>query len=302
MKHTIFFFLFIVSLNTLGESPCTRFALVLHGGAGSWNKISESDKLKYKAKMEEALRAGFKILDSQRPGLHAVQVAIEILEDSGLLNAGKGAVKNSEGRVELDASIMDGKTRKAGAVGAVRTLKNPIHAARLVMEKTWHVLLVGTGGDSFAVKNGATSVEESYFNSRSASPFGTVGAVALDCGRNLAAGTSTGGLTGKLPGRLGDSPIIGAGTYAHNSTCAVSATGDGEYFIRASVAFSISSQMEHGKSLQAASQDALKTVAQLGGTGGVIAVDKSGNIATPFNTPGMLRGFVRQDGKTTVQF
>jgi beta-aspartyl-peptidase (threonine type) len=257
------------------------------------------------------------------------------LEDSPLFNAGKGAVLTSEGTVELDASIMDGKTLKAGAVAAVKHVKNPISLARLVMEKSPHVMMVGDGAEAFAKEHDVELVAQDYFiierrrqelekakeadkkesgPSKQTKPekertppeekkHGTVGAVALDKAGNLAAGTSTGGMTNKKFGRIGDSPIIGAGTYANNQTCAISATGHGEYFIRSVVAHDISALMEYkGMSLkEAANTVIMNKLGKLGGTGGVIAIDKNGQVAMPFNTPGMYRGYVGADGKVVIE-
>jgi beta-aspartyl-peptidase (threonine type) len=242
-----------------------------------------------------------------------------VLEDNPLFNAGKGAVFTHEGTNELDASIMDGKSLKAGAVAAVKHIRNPISLARLVMEKSPHVMLEGDGAEAFAKRMGITFVDQKYFytderwqelqkeKAKAAlasdkDKHGTVGAVALDQAGNLAAGTSTGGTTNKQFGRIGDSPIIGAGTYANNHTCAVSCTGDGEYFIRSVVAHDISAMMEYkGMSVQEAAQTALDKVGRLGGTGGLIALDKNGNLTMPFNTSGMYRGAVSADGKITVE-
>jgi beta-aspartyl-peptidase (threonine type) len=265
--------------------------------------------------------------------LDAVEAAIRLMEDSPLFNAGKGAVFTSEGTVELDASIMDGKTLKAGAVAAVKHLKNPISVARLVMEQSPHVLMVGEGAEAFAKGKGIEPVPNEYFRTErrwqelqrakekerkeaeqpqkvsqleqeyaDVSKQGTVGAVALDKHGNLAAATSTGGKTNKKFGRVGDSPIIGAGTYANNRTCAVSGTGDGEYFIRGVVAYDISAMMEYqGKSLKEAAAAVIEKLGKLGGTGGLIAIDRSGNITMPFNTEGMYRASIGADGKAVVE-
>ncbi|RMI19351.1 MAG: isoaspartyl peptidase/L-asparaginase, partial [Calditrichaeota bacterium] len=267
--------------------------------------------------------------------LDAVEQTIRVLEDSPLFNAGKGAVFTNAGTNELDASIMDGATLQAGAVAGVKRVKNPISLARLVMEKSPHVMLAGDGADAFAKENGLELVDPHYFyteqryqqwqrvlqrekekqqsQSRAAPdaasseadepPLGTVGVVALDKQGNLAAGTSTGGMTNKRWGRVGDSPIIGAGTYADNRTCAVSCTGHGEYFIRLNVAHDISALMAYkGLSVQEAAEEViLKKLTQLGGTGGVIAIDRNGNIAMPFNTSGMYRGYWLEGGEPVVK-
>ncbi|MFA4851292.1 MAG: isoaspartyl peptidase/L-asparaginase, partial [Bacteroidales bacterium] len=246
------------------QSRQLQYVLVVHGGAGNITKNNLSDSTAYKEKLKEALEKGFDTLKKGGTSLDAVVVVIKILEDSPLFNAGKGAVFNSEGKNELDAAIMDGKTLKAGAVAGVTTVKNPIVAARAVMEKTIHVMLTNAGADKFAKEQGLDIVEPSYFFDQKRweqylknkdksdigdtnpilNKYGTVGVVALDIYGNLAAGTSTGGLSNKKYGRVGDSPIIGAGTYANNKTCAVSCTGTGEYFIRNVVAYDISALME----------------------------------------------------------
>jgi beta-aspartyl-peptidase (threonine type) len=278
----------------------------------------------YREKITEALQKGLAVLQNRGTALDAVETAIRILEDSPLFNAGKGAVFSAEGKNELDASIMDGKTLRAGAVASVTTIKNPISAARAVMEKSKHVLLVSRGAELFAAAKGLDIVEPEYFfdqrrwdellkakDEQGASlgapaaksvTFGTVGALALDAEGNLAAGTSTGGLTNKMHGRVGDSPIIGAGTYANNLTCAVSGTGQGEYFIRLNVAHDVSALMEYKRMSveKAANMVIHEKLTGLGGTGGIIALDKNGNIAMPFNTGGMYRGWVKEDGKVHV--
>jgi beta-aspartyl-peptidase (threonine type) len=299
-----------------------RIGFVIHGGAGTIPKgsLTPEKEAEYRKKLEEALMAGYRALQEGKTALDAVEIAIKILEDSPLFNAGKGAVFNAEGRNELDASIMDGKTLKAGAVAAVQHIKNPISLARLVMEKSPHVLLVGEGAEKFAIKQGMQLVDSEYFwtkerweqylktknsrleSSKTEQKYGTVGAVALDKYGNLAAGTSTGGMNYKMPGRVGDTPIIGAGTYANNDTCAVSATGWGEYFIRLSVAKDISALLEY-RALPI--QEAVDLVIQrklknLGGDGGVIAIDKFGNIGISFNTEGMYRAYINSEGKPVV--
>jgi beta-aspartyl-peptidase (threonine type) len=314
--------------------PKIRF--VIHGGAGTIlrSEMSAEREREYRAKLTEALMTGYDILKKGGPGLDAVESTIRLLEDSPLFNAGKGAVFTNAGTNELDASIMDGKTLKAGAVASLKHIKNPISLARMVMEKSKHVLMVGEGAETFAKQQGVELVPESYFYTESrwkalqrekaaeeeknktpkdkkpekhhaevfAHEYGTVGAVALDQGGNIAAGTSTGGMTNKRFGRVGDSPIIGAGTYADNRTCGVSATGDGEYFIRAVVAHDLSALMEYkGLSLKEAADAVIEKVGKLGGGGGLIAVDKAGNIAMSFNTPGMYRGRVGADGQPVVE-
>jgi len=316
------FFGFAETADDTAESSC---ALVIHGGAGTILKENMTPEIEaaYREKLKESLQAGYNMLHNGGSSLDAVQVAINILEDSPLFNAGKGAVFTNTGTNELDASIMDGATLNAGAVSGVTVIKNPIDAARLVLDKSPHVMLVGKGAETFAENNGAEVVSPDYFyterrwkqlqsrkaeiksmiNSSSDHKFGTVGCAALDKNGNLAAGTSTGGMTNKRFGRVGDSPIIGAGTYANNRTCAVSATGAGEYFIRLQVTHDISALMEYkGLSLQEAATHVIKQkLTDLGGTGGVVAIDKDGNITMPFNTAGMYRGYVDVNGDMVIE-
>ncbi len=290
-----------------------KFGLVIHGGAGSILKknMTPEKEAACEAKLLEALKKGYGILESGGSSIDAVTAAINILEDSPLFNAGKGAVLTEKGIAELDASIMEGKTLMAGAVAGVTHVKNPINLARLVMEKSPHVMMIGNGAEEFGKENNVEMVENEYFITKErweqylrmkksleekakAEKHGTVGCVALDKEGNLAAGTSTGGMMMKKFGRVGDAPIIGAGTYANNSTCAVSATGHGEYFIRLGVAKDISSLMEYKNMslLNSAEEVINKKLTALKGDGGVIAIDKNGNIAMPFNTPGMYRGYL----------
>jgi beta-aspartyl-peptidase (threonine type) len=316
MKIPIFFKLLPVLLITCCsryESP--DFALVIHGGSGniSPESIPEESRKYYTDVMLRALDTGYVLLKAGRSSLDAVEAAIIIMEDSPLFNAGKGAVFTHEGKNEMDASIMDGLTMKAGAVAAVGDIKNPITAARKVMEESEHVLLSGAGASKFAREHGIVMADSSYFFTEKRwkalqdqlgkdKKNGTVGCVALDKNGNLAAGTSTGGMTNKLTGRIGDTPIIGAGNYANNKTCAVSATGHGEFLIRYTVAHDISALMEY-KNLsleEAAKQVIHEKLKKAGGDGGVIAVDRKGNIAMEFNTSGMFRGYVTSDGKKEV--
>ncbi|MBI4532798.1 MAG: isoaspartyl peptidase/L-asparaginase [Candidatus Melainabacteria bacterium] len=286
-----------------GGIKVASFVLVVHGGAGALNRQTITAKLncQYMAKLKQSLETGSSILTDGGSSLDAVEQAIKVFEDSHLFNAGKGAVLNKEGRAELDASIMDGRTHQAGAVASVTTIRNPISAARLVMNKTPHVMLVADGAEEIAREAGLEIVGLSYFQTEKhwlhLEKAGTVGAVALDRYGDLAAGTSTGGIQGKLKGRVGDSPIIGAGTYADNETCAVSATGQGEYFIRQVVAYDIVARMRYGGcALKEAAWEAIHgTLTKSGGKGGVIAVDKDGNVAMPFNSLGMFRGYVKND-------
>lgn len=302
------------------KEAAPKYVLVIHGGAGTILKenLTPEKEREYLAKLEEALLVGVDVLKSGGNSLDAVTETIMVLEDSPLFNAGKGAVFTEEGINEMDASIMDGKTGNAGAVAGVRNVKNPILAARAVMEKSGHVLLTGDGADWFAHEQGLEIVDSSYFFTESRwqkyekakakhaaenEKHGTVGAVALDVHGNLAAGTSTGGMTYKMKGRVGDSPIIGAGTYADNNTCAVSATGHGEYFIRNVVAYDIGALMKYTRvSVKEASNYViLGKLKKIGGDGGIIAVDKSGNFSITFNTPGMYRGIITSDGLMEVK-
>lgn len=282
-----------------------RRVIAIHGGAG----LIRADKpgATHRAVLEQALAAGYE----QKTALDAVAAAVVVLEDSPLFNAGRGSSFNAQGEIEMDASIMDGATLRAGAVAAVRRIRNPILAARLVMEKTRHVLLAGRAADRFAGEHGLAMESPTYFRTarrlaalrkNRKSYHGTVGAVALDADGNLAAATSSGGYTGKLPGRVGDSPIIGAGTYADNRACAVSGTGLGEAFIRAAVAYDVCARMRYrGSTLKASAVRALRDVARLGGDGGLIAVDRRGNVAMPFNSQGMFRASIDRRGRRTVE-
>lgn len=308
-----------------------KFGLVIHGGAGTIErgKITPEREREYRAGLGRALTAGWEILKRGGSSLDATEAAVRVLEDDAHFNAGKGAVFTNAGTNELDAAIMDGKTLKAGAVASVKHIKNPVSLARLVMEKSPHVMLDCAGAEAFAKENGVPLLrDQKYFFTQERwdalqkmkatektggsgekkfiisdqDRHGTVGAVALDQNGNLAASTSTGGTTNKRPGRIGDSPVIGAGTYANNGTCAVSGTGDGEYFIRSVVAHDVSALMEYrGMSLQEAGQTVLDKLAKLGGTGGLIAIDRQGNVTLPFNTNGMYRGYVDPSGKFVVE-
>ena len=321
---------------TTDKSDGSKFGFAVHGGAGTISRenLTPGLEAEYSAKLTEALYGGYQILKVGGSSLNAVEAAIRILEDSPLFNAGKGAVFTNTGTNELDASIMDGKTLNGGAVAAVKRIKNPITLARLVMDQSPHILLAGEGAENFAREHNMKWVSPDYFftekrwkqlqkmknkktdhsaeinrrfknillNSEE-KQVGTVGAVALDKNGNLAAGTSTGGMSNKKFGRIGDSPILGAGTYANNKSCAVSCTGHGEYFMRLMVAYQVSALMTYrGMSVKAAANDVVnKTLTDLGGKGGIIAIDKNGNIAMPFNTQGMYRGYVNNNGKVTVK-
>jgi L-asparaginase / beta-aspartyl-peptidase len=320
--------------------PAPRWGIVIHGGAGVIQResLSPEREAAIRAALQEALQAGHAVLAKGGSSLDAVTAAIRILEDSPYFNAGKGAVFSHEGKNELDASLMNGHTREAGAVAGLRHVKNPISLARAVMEKSPHVMMVGEGAEEFARQQGLELVPESYFHTEErwqslqraleaekkqqeqAPPeqgqprgpsthretqedhkFGTVGAVALDQAGHLAAGTSTGGMTNKRFGRVGDSPIIGAGTYA-DARCAVSGTGHGEYFIRYTVARDICARMELQELplLESANHVVLEVLVKAGGEGGVIAMDAQGNVATPFNSTGMYRGYMGPEGVASV--
>lgn len=350
MKHLNFLLILVViffsceNKNTTNtpDQPTTdkenntenNFGIIIHGGAGTILKKNMSDSLEaaYKAKLEEAIKTGYAILEKGGSSLDAIEKTINVMENSPLFNAGKGAVFTNEGKNELDASIMDGKTLNAGAVAGVTTVKNPINLARAVMEKSEHVMFAREGAEQFAEEQGLEIVDPSYFytdkrmNSLKRAqkreqveldhddktafydPFikddkyGTVGCAALDKNGNLAAGTSTGGMTNKRWGRVGDAPIIGAGTYANNKTCAVSSTGWGEYFIRGVVAYDISAMMEYGgKSLAEAAKIVIQEkVPEMGGDGGIIAIDHNGNMAMEFNTAGMYRASIDKNGKLEI--
>jgi L-asparaginase / beta-aspartyl-peptidase len=284
----------------------------VHGGAGTLPKrsMSAATQRRYERGLERALAAGHAVLAAGASSLDAVCAAVVELEDNPLFNAGRGAVYNALAKHELDAGVMDGAALRAGAVGAVSRIRNPVLAARAVMERSRHVLMVGRGAERFAAYHGISLERPGYFHTRSrmqalkrklTGHHGTVGAVARDIAGNLAAATSTGGYTGKLPGRVGDSPVIGAGTYADNGTCAVSGTGLGEAFIRAVLAHDVAARMRYGaKTLAVAAREALATVARLGGDGGLIAVDRRGRIVMPFNSEGMYRASLERTGRKTV--
>jgi len=291
-----------------------EWAIVIHGGAGviTREKMTPEMDNEYRTGLNVALQTGRKILAEGGSSLDAVEKTIRVLEDNPLFNAGKGAVFTHEGRNELDAAIMDGSNLAAGAIAGVTDIKNPISAARMVMTKSEHVMLAGAGASQFAKEQGLEIVPPSYFYTKKRyddlqevlkrEKMGTVGCCALDKKGNLAAGTSTGGMTNKKYNRIGDSPIIGAGTYANNNTCAVSATGHGEFFIRWTVAHDISALMEYrGLSLKEASELVVNVkLVKAGGSGGVICVDKNGNVSLPFNSEGMFRGYATADGKEGI--
>lgn len=329
----VLFFLLFTSFNINLEME--KCVLVIHGGAGYITKenLNEDKQLAFEQAMKLALQKGYEILKSGGSSIEAVEITIKSMEDSPLFNAGKGSVFTNEEKNEMDASIMDGKTLNAGAVACVTNIKNPISGAKAVLQKSEHVLLTGKGAEAFAKEQKLEIVSPNYFkveerlkrvqeikktekieldHSKSGGfivpknpdeKFGTVGAAALDKSGNLASGTSTGGMSNKKYNRVGDSPIIGAGTYANNKTCAVSCTGHGEFFIRSVVAYDVSALMEYKNySLEkSANYVVYEKLVNLKGEGGLIAIDKDGNIAMPFNTPGMFRGYVTESGKIVVK-
>jgi L-asparaginase / beta-aspartyl-peptidase len=316
------------ALPALGPAPALAaaphpIAIAIHGGAGVMDraKMSAEREAAYRAGLMAALHAGYAILERGGSSLDAVAAVVRTLEDDPLFNAGRGAVLDARGDAELDAAIMDGNGPRAGAVAAVRHVKNPIDLARLVMDKSPYVLLVGDGAEEFALEQGVVLVSADYFRTEqrieelheaqrehaaaagSALPKGTVGAVAVDRAGNLAAATSTGGLTNKHVGRVGDTPLIGAGTYANNESCAVSGTGTGEYFIRAVAAYDVCALMHYrhlplAQAVHTVIYDKLQKAAA--DTGGLIAIDRDGNIVMEFNTPGMLRAAHDLHGHETV--
>ena len=310
------------------------FAIVIHGGAGGIKReyLNEEQQEAYAKKLEEALSAGYTILEKGGVSLDAIEAAINVMENSPLFNAGKGAVYNSEGNQEMDAAIMDGKTLNAGAIAGVNHIKNPILAARMVMDSSKHVMLSGKGAEIMAEKYGIEMVDSSYFFTKKRlnqlrkiqgkeeiqldhtaflikneliddHKYGTVGAVAIDKNGNIAAGTSTGGMTNKKYGRIGDVPIIGAGTYANNLTCGISATGTGEYFIRTVAAHEVSSLILH-KGLtpkEALHKVLFNQIGPLGGEGGMILIDKNGDVSWDFNSTGMFRGYKKSTGELKIE-
>jgi len=305
--------------NDLSEKR-VDFALVVHGGAGYIyeGRYTKEEEEGYIKKLEEALNLGYEILENNGSAVDAVETVIRVLEDSPLFNAGKGAVFTEDGNVELDASIMDGKNINSGGVAGLKHIKNPITLARFVMEHSSHVLMFGDGAEKFAAEFGLQTVKNSYFKTEARieefnkskditylesndHKFGTVGCAVLDKNGNLAAGTSTGGIMGKKYGRVGDSPIIGAGTYANNKTCALSATGHGEFFIRNVVTHDISALMEYKRLnlREAANLVINKKLQEQEALGGVVGLDKYGNIVMSFNTEGMFRGY-RTSGNDSV--
>lgn len=328
MKKFTFLFLFV----SLMFSAQKKYVLVIHGGAGTITKenMTPEKEKAYKDKLTEALKAGYAEIQKGKTSIDAVQAAIVVMENSPLFNAGKGAVFTHEGMNELDASIMYGKDKSAGAVAGVHTIKNPIKAAIAVMQKSEHVMLSGKGAEEFAKEQKLEIVDPKYFwtqdrwnglqkalekeklkkaTTQNKKPdylvidqkFGTVGAVALDKEGNITAGTSTGGMTNKRWNRIGDSPVIGAGTYA-NTQVGISGTGWGEYFIRSTAARTIAAKMEYqNKDVKTATQEVIAEIGKMGGDGGLIALDKNGNIAMEMNTAGMYRGAITDKGEIEVE-
>ena len=334
MTRILFLFfavLFIQYESTQDKSQQIKeqpFGIVIHGGAGTILKANMTPELEkeYRQVLAEAVAVGHGILNAGGTSQEAVEKTIHVMEDSPLFNAGKGSVLTAEGHASLDASFMDGKTLNAGAISGVQHIKNPITTAIAVMEQSPHVMLSGKGADAFAASLGLDTVPNNYFiterrknalkrvQEREASEvsfydpfirdskFGTVGCVALDKAGNLAAGTSTGGMTNKKWDRIGDAPIIGAGTYANNNSCGVSATGWGEFFIRSVVAHDIAALVEYkGVDIKTAAKTVLQKVADLGGDGGVIVLDRKGNVAMEFNTEGMYRAHMDAQGNLTIK-
>jgi beta-aspartyl-peptidase (threonine type) len=308
-------------------SADSKLAIVIHGGAGTITKASMSaeKEAEIRAVLTASIQAGYKALLAGEPSTNAVTAAINVMEDSPLFNAGKGAVFNAAGQNEMDASIMEGAGLNAGAVASVSHIKNPIDLAMKVMTNSEHVMLMGAGAEEFARQQGFEMMDPAYFHTdfrwqqlqrikakeiaheatsvedQHDQWFSTVGAVALDKDGNLAAGTSTGGTSNKRWGRVGDSPIIGAGTYANNASCAVSATGHGEFFIRYVVAYNICNRVELGASLEDAADTVINDIlVKAKGEGGVIAMDQAGNITTPFNSEGMYRASIDTNGEMRI--
>jgi len=334
MKHilSLLVLLFVVGCTAVKDNREPTFGIVIHGGAGTILKENMSAEMEqaYREKLAEAVATGHAILKAGGTSQDAVEQTIHVMENSPLFNSGKGAVLTAGESIALDASFMDGKTLDAGAIAGVKHIKNPISAAIKVMNNSPHVMLAGAGADQFAVEQGLDTVPESYFiterrldalkrvqekeanqnlsfNALEEQYFknqriGTVGCVALDLQGNLAAGTSTGGMTNKKWDRIGDAPIIGAGTYANNASCGVSATGWGEFFIRSVVAHDIAALVEYKNlSIQEASKIVLQKVEDLGGDGGVVVLDSRGNVAMEFNTPGMYRAHMNASGELNVK-
>lgn len=306
-----------LALGAQTPAPKPPLVLVIHGGAGTitQERMKPEKEKAYRQGLERALAAGYTVLEKGGSSLDAVEASVKVLEEDPNFNAGKGAVLTAEGRAELDAAIMDGRTLAAGSVAGIMRIQSPVGLARLVMEKSPHVMMVGEGAEAFAKQQGLPFVANAHFITQErleawkklkakevlGSPKGTVGAVALDAKGNLAAATSTGGMMMKKFGRVGDAPLIGIGTYADNASCAVSCTGWGEFFIRTVVAHDIAAQVKYqGTPLDQAAARTLDKVKALGGDGGLIALDAKGNLTMPFNSQGMFRAFRHSDGRQQV--
>ena len=296
-----------------------NFGIVVHGGAGVLSNLSNEQQLKIEKKVSKTLLLAYEIIKNGGSSLDAVEFAVSEFEDSPIFNAGRGSVYTFDEIQEMDASIMFGLDRSAGAVASVKTIKNPISLARKVLDETEHVLLVSDGAESFAKDVGEQIVDPSYFHSDKnlkrlrklkskitqnhliQDKIGTVGAVALDKQGNIAAATSTGGMTNKMPGRVGDTPIIGSGTWAQNEVCGVSSTGHGEFFIKFQVAKEVCTRIEYlNQSLEESSTNVIEELKKIGASGGLIAIDKNANISTPFNTDGMIRGSITNKSELNV--
>ena len=311
-------YIFVLVFNALMISS-ESYGIVVHGGAGVISNLSEDQQRAIEQKLTKTLYTSYDILENGGSSFDAVEYAVSQLEDSPLFNAGRGSVYASNAIQEMDASIMFGKDRLAGAVASVKIIKNPIKLARAVAEQTPHVLLVGDGAESFAKKNEVEIVDPSYFYSEKnlkrlkkakkrlsknvtvQDKIGTVGAVAIDKSGNISAATSTGGMTNKMPGRVGDSPIIGSGTWAQNGVCGVSSTGHGEFFIKYQVAREVCTRMEYlNQTLKDSASNIIDELETIGASGGLIAIDKDANVSTPFNTDGMIRGSITSNQALSV--
>ena len=313
--------LFLIIFQTSYIMSSDNIGIAVHGGAGVMKNLSEEQKQKIENKISDTLIKAYSILEKGGSSIDAVEFAVAELEDSPLFNAGKGSVYNSNGVQEMDASIMSGKDRMAGAVASIQRIKNPIKLARKIAESTEHVMLVGEGAEIFAKNIGETIVDQDYFyseknlkrlkkarakknagiQSATQDKIGTVGAVALDINGNISAATSTGGMTNKMPGRVGDSPIIGSGTWAQNGVCGVSSTGHGEYFIKYQVAREVCARIEYlDKNISTSSKEILNELKNIDAEGGLIAIDSEANIAMPFNTDGMIRGSITSKSTLNV--
>ena len=316
MKSRFYFVLLLYSVFIVSNE---NYGIVVHGGAGVMSGLSPEQQKIIETKVSKTLISAYNILEDGGSSLDAVEFAVSEFEDSPLFNAGRGSVYTSDEVQEMDASIMFGKDRSAGAVASVKRIKNPIKLARKISEETQHVFLVGNGAESFAEMIGETIVDPSYFHSDKnlkrlkkaksklaknnivEDKIGTVGAVALDKYGNISAATSTGGMTNKMPGRVGDSPIIGSGTWAQNGICGVSSTGHGEFFIKFQVAKEVCTRMEYlNQSLDESAAGIIEELKLVGATGGLISIDKEANVSTPFNTKGMIRGSITNKSDLSI--